>query len=95
MCLNSVNRGLVLNTHICKVNIQPVVAFERFGKLSKLVSSVSKVIELLHLKKVVNDMHMMNWWGSVDSMQAAKIYLIKIMQKQSFETEIKFLEPCH
>ena len=35
---------------------------------------------------------MMKWWGSVDSMQAAKIYLIKIMQKQSFEIEIKFLE---
>ena len=50
------------------------------------------MIELLRLKKVVNDMHMMNWWGSVDSMQAAKIYLIKIVQKQSFETEIKFLE---
>ena len=35
---------------------------------------------------------MMNWWGSIDSMQAAKIYLIKIMQRQRFENEIKFLE---
>ena len=92
MCLNSVNRGLVLNTQICKVNVQPVVAFDRFGNLTKLVNSVSKVIDMLRLKKIVKDVHMMNWWGSIDSMQAAKIYLIKIMQKQSLETEISFLE---
>lgn len=61
MCLNSVKRGLVLNTQIFKVNIQPVVAFERLGKLSKLVSTVSKVIDLLCLKNIVNDMHMIIW----------------------------------
>ena len=52
MCLNSVKSCLVLNTQICKVNIQPVVAFERFGNLSKLVSTVSKVLEPLHLKEL-------------------------------------------
>ena len=53
MYLNSVNRGIVLNTEICKVNILPAVFFfERFGKSSKLISTVSKVIDLLRWKKL-------------------------------------------
>ena len=42
MCLNSVNRGMVLNTEICRVDVKPIVPFEKFGKLSKLISVVSK-----------------------------------------------------
>ena len=84
MCLISVNRGIVLNTEICRVNIQPIVPFERFGKLSKLIIIVSKVIKLLQCK-IIKDRHMMNWWGSIDSMQAAKIYFIKFMQRQSLK----------
>ena len=92
MCLNTVNKGMVSNTEICRVDVKRIVPFEKFGKLSKLMSVVSKVIKLLYCKKYINDRLMMNWWGSIDSMQAAKIYLIKIMQKQKFETEIQFLE---
>ena len=51
MCLNSVNKRIVLNTVICKLNVELIVPIERYGKLSKLVSVVSIVIDLLRWKK--------------------------------------------
>ena len=91
MCLSSENKSVVLNTMISKVNVEPIISFKRYGKLTKLVSIVSKVIDLLRWKKVIKDIHMMRWWGTTDSLQGAKMNLIKIMQSQSFPIEIEFL----
>ena len=71
--------------------VAPIISFERYGRLSKLVSVVSEIIKFLHRKKVIKDSHMLLWWGATYFNQGAKINRIKIMQRESFPTVIEFL----
>ena len=61
----------------------PVIKFDRFSEFSKLVKSVSFVFKFINkCKKVTN----------VDENYQAKIYLLKVMQQQSFSKELEFLK---
>ncbi|CAL4117170.1 unnamed protein product, partial [Meganyctiphanes norvegica] len=93
LCLNSVNKSIVLNTEIGSIakEILPLVSFEKYSKFSKLVGVTAKVIEALNKFKVLKSNKMQKLWDTTDPHQCAKIHVLKVMQKQSFPSEIDFI----
>ena len=82
-CLNkeqqSVVQTLVLDNN---TDVKPFINFDRFSDFSKLVKSVGFVFKFINKCKKVNN----------DENYQAKVYLLQIMQKQSFPEELEFLK---
>ena len=91
-CLSVTNKSIVLSTCISNVkSLQPIVPFDRYSKLNKLIGVTSKMIEGLCKFKLLKDNHMNLLWGNSDPHKSAKIYLFKIMQSQCFSEELDYL----
>ena len=92
-CLNSHSKALVCAHTLDgeKEPIVPIIPFDRYSKLTKLLNTQVYVLKFLKLKGVLTDGVLLRLWGSTDLMECAKVYLILKMQKQSFEVELEFL----
>ena len=92
-CLSASNKSIVLSTCISNVkSLQPIVPFDRYSKLNKLIGVTSKMIESLSKFKILKDNHMNSLWGSSDPHKCAKIYLFKLMQSKCFPVELDYLK---
>ena len=68
------------------VEVSPIVPFDKFDKLSKLVN-----VTVLSKFKCLNQRRMLNLWNTTGLHQCAKTHLIQVMQRQAFPGEIGFL----
>ena len=95
-CLSEASKSVVLNTQVCVKSPQPLVPFNRYSKLNKLIGVTAKVIEgtgkLNNKFKVSTGNSMQKLWGSSDPHQCAKIYLLRFMQKECFPDELEYLQ---
>ena len=83
-CLTKVQKTMVQKTILKEVHIvEPVVSFERYSSIDKLINVTAAVF------KAVNKFKKSSLNNELES---AKIYLIKTMQSQEFEEELKFLK---
>ena len=80
-CLNKEQQSVV-QTLVIENNteVKPLINFDWFSDFSKLVKSVGFVFKFINKCKKVNN----------DENYQAKVYLLQIMQKQSF-----FLKNCN
>ena len=91
-CLSAINKSIVLSTCISNVKtLQPIVPFDRFSKLNKLIGVTARMLEFLNKFNILKDNHMNLLWGNLDPHKCAKIYLFKFMQSQSFPEELAYL----
>ena len=92
-CVKPCHRSIVLNTNLQNQikEIEPLVPFEKFSSLSKLINVTTYVIKALRRFKVLKDDVMSRLWNTDDNKEAAKIHLLSVMQYQSFQKELKYL----
>ena len=91
-CLSAINKSIVLSTCISNVKtLQPIVPFDRFSKLNKLIGVTAKMLEFLSKLNILKDKNFNILWGNLDPHKCAKIYLFKLMQSQSFPEELAYL----
>ena len=92
-CLSDTSKAVVCTTLIdVHVPSPPLVCFERFSKLPKLINCIKIVIKFLAMKKILKEETMERIWGTVDIAEIAKLYLLKKMQDESFPKELSFLK---
>ena len=93
-CLSEVNKSIVCNTQLSSVkNLEPIIAFDRYSKLNKLLGVTARVIEFLGKFKVLKNRDFLKKsWGTEDPRQCAKIHVFKIMQRQGFSDELEYLK---
>ena len=91
-CLSEASRTLVCATLETPVPSPPLVSFQKFSKLPRLLNSVKYVIKFLVMKKVLVEETMRRLWGTVEPLEIAKLYLLGKMQEESFPTELSFLK---
>ena len=91
-CLSAQQKSVVLSTVLNKdAEVAPLVAFDRYSKLSTLFAVTARVIGALLKFKVLKNDVMIRLWNTPNNMQAAKVHLLQIMQYQGFKEEIQFL----
>ena len=91
-CLSEASRTLVCATLETPVPSPPLVSFQKFSKLPRLLNSVKYVIKFLVMRKVLVEETMRRLWGTVEPLEIAKLYLLGKMQEESFPTELSFLK---
>ena len=90
-CLSEASRTIVCASLDAPVSSPPLVSFQKFSKLPKLLNTVKFVIKFLVMRKVLVEETMRRLWGTVEPLEIAKLYLIAKMQEESFPTELEFL----
>ena len=92
-CLSSRSKSIVTNVCLENVdrNIEPVVPFDRYNKLSQLLNTTARVIKTISNLKYFDNDKLLSKWGRTDIDLCARIHLISIMQQQRFDKEILFL----
>ena len=92
-CLSSENQSLVMCTQSSNVKIiQPIVPFDRYSKVNKLIGVTSAMIKALNKLKLLKDENLITLWDTEDTWQCARLHLIKVMQAQRFSVEIEYLK---
>lgn len=92
-CLSESSKSIVCSTQLssCK-DIEPIVAFDRYSKFNKLLGVTARVLEFLSKFRIMKQKDFLKKsWGSNDPRQCAKVHLFKVMQSQSFPTELEYL----
>ena len=69
-------------------NIEPVVPFDKYPKLSQLLNTTARVIKTFSKLKNFSDDKMLAKLGTTDIDLCARIHLVSIMQQQRFANEI-------
>ena len=91
-CLSDASRTIVCSTTIRGPGLKPpLISFEKFSKLPKLLISISYVVKFLAMKGVLKEEMMMRLWSTVEPIEIAKLHLLFRMQEESFPAELKFL----
>ena len=92
-CLSEASKSLVMCTDLGakREPLAPVVSFERFSSFLKLLNSTSFVISFLRLRGVLKKDTLQELWGTADTLEIAKLHLIKTMQAEAFPDELKYL----
>ena len=87
-CLSDASKTVVCTTLIeAPLPSPPLVSFQRFSKLPKLLNCVKFIIKFLVMRKVLREETMRRLWGTVEPLEIAKLYLLAKMQEESFPTE--------
>ena len=93
-CLTDQNKSLILCTQSAPVEakVLPLVAFDRFSKINKLLSTTARTIEAIEKMRKSEKADIKKRWGSSDFNLGAKIHLISIMQQAEYNKEIQYLK---
>ena len=91
-CLNIDSRYLVLATEVEVQQPQsPLVPFERFSWLHKLIGAASKAIRFAYNIGALKGATMRSAWGTEDFYQCAMLHLLQVLQSQRFPEELAYL----
>ena len=92
-CLSSASRQIIMNTILSEVRqpLSPIVPFNRYSSLTKLIAVVGRVIECSVKLGAYKEENMRGSWGSTDPKFIAKLHLISVMQSQCFDKELAYL----
>ena len=92
-CLSEASKSLVMCTDLGarREPLAPVVSFERFSSFTKLLNSTNFVISFLERRGVLKKDTMQDLWGTTDTLEIAKLHLIKTMQAEVFHNELEYL----
>ena len=92
-CLSDASKTVVCTTLVePHLPSPPLVSFNRFSKLPKLLNCVGYIFKFLAMKKILKEETMRKIWGTVEPKEVAKVYLLKRMQEESLPSELKFLK---
>ena len=92
-CLSDASKTVVCTTLVePHVPLPPLVSFNRFSKLPKLLNCVGYIFKFLVMKKILKEETMRKFWGTVEPKEVAKVYLLKRMQEESLPSELRFLK---
>ena len=93
-CVKPCHRSIVLNINLQDkgTDLEPLVPFEKYSSLSKLINVTTFVIKALRRFKALKNEVMTKLWNTDDDKEAAKIHLLSVMQHQSFQKELKYLK---
>ena len=94
-CLTKENQSLVMctmNTKERPVMVQPIVPFDRYSKINKLIGVTATMLSYLYKRNLLKDQHLISMWDTSDTWQCAKIHLLKVMQANRFATELNYLK---
>ena len=93
-CLSLNSRNIVLNTEIGdgQEPVSPLIPFEKYSWLHKLVGAVAKTLEFVHKLGALKGTTMLEKWGTTDYHQSALLHLIQSMQASCFPEEIQYLK---
>ena len=69
----------------------PIVSFDRFSRLAALINTMKYVLMFCSKIGCLQEEAMVKAWGMTDLQISAKVYLLKVMQKQCFINEVNFL----
>ena len=89
-CLTQENQILV-NCIQIERTVQPIVSFDRYSKINKLIGVTAKMLSALNKGKLLKDETLIFRWGTSDIWQCAKIYLLGVMQQQRFSVELDYI----
>ena len=88
-CFSSRNKDKVqtsiFQNSLSDLPSKPVISFDRYSRFGKLVENVEMIFRLRDKVKRFKDQNL-------DHNKDAKLYLYKIMQEQSFSSEILYLQ---
>ena len=90
-CLNSKSKRFVQSMHAtinpCSSTdlVKPIVAFDKFSNLNKLINVTSKVFKAIYILSKGK-------FGEPDHEKGARIHLLKAMQQQQFAEEQAYLQ---
>ena len=78
----SIVQSTLLNYTVANVEPQPVIPFDKYSDVNRLINVTTNIFKIRNKLKHVD----------LDPNSCAKIYLLKIMQQQSFPTELAYLQ---
>ena len=98
-CLSSRSKNIVMHSTISSntVKVEPIVPFDAYSNLNKLIGVTSKVFQIKNnwFKRMAKN----GLWDGIlkDPNKSARQHLLKIMQQQSFVEELAYLQhsQCH
>ena len=94
-CLTKENQSLVLctvNTNDQPVKMLPIVPFDRYSKINKLIGVTATMLSYLNKRNLLKDQTLISLWDTSDTWQCAKVHLLKVMQANRFSDEIEYLK---
>ena len=94
-CLTKESQSLVMctmNTNEKPVQIHPIVPFDRYSKINKLIGVTATMLSYLKERNLLKDQNLISMWDTSDIWQCAKIHLMKTMQANRFATELDYLK---
>ena len=89
-CLTQENQILV-NCIQIERPVQPIVPFNRYSKINKLIGVTAKMLSALNKKGLLKEETLISIWDTSDIWQCAKIHLLGVMQQQRFSVELEYL----
>ena len=94
-CLTKESKSLVLctmNTNGQPVQMLPIVPFDRYSKINKLIGVTATMLSYLNKRNLLKDQTLISMWDTSDTWQCAKIHLLKVMQANRFFAELEYLK---
>ena len=94
-CLTKESKSLVLctmNTNGQPVQMLPIVPFDRYSKINKLIGVTATMLSYLNKRNLLKDQTLISMWDTSDTWQCAKTHLLKVMQANRFFAELEYLK---
>ena len=81
-----------MNTNGQPVQMLPIVPFDRYSKINKLIGVTATMLSYLNKRNLLKDQTLISMWDTSDTWQCAKIHLLKVMQANRFFAELEYLK---